>query len=60
MDNAGGLLRLRDKAFENPSKMQHGIHLRRRADVNQGNKRFGLGMVLGLAVGMILYRLIFG
>jgi hypothetical protein len=25
-----------------------------------GNKKFSLGMVLGLAVGMLLYRLIFG
>jgi hypothetical protein len=30
------------------------------AGVNQGNKRFGIGMALGIAVGMIVYRLIFG
>ena len=28
--------------------------------VEQGNKRFSVGMVLGLAVGMILYRILFG
>jgi len=28
--------------------------------VNQGTKRFGLGLALGIAVGMILYRLLFG
>jgi hypothetical protein len=28
--------------------------------MNQGNKRFSIGMALGVAVGMILYRLIFG
>ena len=28
--------------------------------VNQGNKKFGLGMALGVAVGMILYEIIFG
>ena len=27
--------------------------------LNQGNKRFGVGMALGIAVGMILYRIIF-
>lgn len=26
----------------------------------QGQKKFGLGMALGLAVGMILYRIFFG
>jgi hypothetical protein len=31
-----------------------------RAGMSQGNTRFGVGMVLGLAVGMLLYRLIFG
>jgi hypothetical protein len=30
------------------------------ADMDQGNKKLGVGMVLGLAVGMILYRLLFG
>ena len=28
--------------------------------MNQENKKFGFGMALGLAAGMILYRLIFG
>jgi len=28
--------------------------------VNQDNKKFGAGMALGLAVGMLLYRLLFG
>ena len=28
--------------------------------VDREKKKFGLGMALGLAVGMILYRLIFG
>lgn len=27
--------------------------------MTQGNKNFGVGMVLGLAVGVLLYRLIF-
>jgi uncharacterized membrane-anchored protein YhcB (DUF1043 family) len=33
---------------------------RKERDMNQGNKKFSIGLVLGLAVGMILYRLIFG
>lgn len=28
--------------------------------MEQGNTKFGIGMALGLAVGMILYRLLFG
>jgi hypothetical protein len=28
--------------------------------MDQGNKKMGIGMVLGLAVGMILYRILFG
>jgi len=27
--------------------------------MNQGNKKFGVGLALGIAVGMILYRIIF-
>jgi hypothetical protein len=28
--------------------------------VANGNQKFGIGMALGLAVGMLLYRLVFG
>jgi hypothetical protein len=30
------------------------------AGVNEGNKKLGFGMAAGMAVGMILYRIIFG
>lgn len=29
-------------------------------NVEQGNRKFGVGLVLGLVVGMLLYRLLFG
>ncbi len=46
--------------FKNPGKL-HLIHQRRKvASVNEGNKKLSLGMALGIAVGMILYRLILG
>lgn len=32
----------------------------RRLSMKDGSKKFGFGMVLGLAVGMLLYRLVFG
>lgn len=28
--------------------------------MSEGNKKFGLGMAVGIAVGTILYRLVFG
>jgi hypothetical protein len=28
--------------------------------VKDGSQKFGVGMALGLAVGMVLYRLLFG
>lgn len=32
----------------------------RRSSVKDGSKKFSIGMVLGLAVGLLLYRVVFG
>jgi hypothetical protein len=47
--------RLRSYQDNRWKRQQRGVELEK-----QGNKKFGFGMALGVAVGMILYRMVLG